>query len=371
MLSAVLLLLASSVAGQEDQLRLPSDPELRESFISRVQEKLSSTEPETSAWGAYQTGRYGLHQYIPQLLELVERENSQPPDRSPLVKKAALDALVLLEAPVSPELLSARMEPKYYPEILILASRRKKENAGTMLRLMDLCPKDSPDWWAAAAILSSERPATYAKRLLNGFQIQLTVKVSDSGTPRERGMRTGPGMVRARFSSENDGFPPWSGYYFSMSKHENLVSIQEEPIEVYYWRRETKRQPLPRAESFYSYDRRKIVFRCIKELLDKPIVGLSPQDSVAINCLEANCLEKFDAKLNNIRTAYRVLLEELIKQGLLDRDDASSLNPDIQVVVKDRRKNKRTSLSTFRASFRDHIVEHWAGLVNLVDLAAE
>jgi len=312
MLSAIALLLAVSLPVQEDQLRLPSDPELQERLITRVGEKLESTDPETSAWGAYQTGKYGLHQYIPQLLALVERENNRPPDSSPLAKKAALDALVLLEAPVSPKLLSARIEPEYYSETLILATRRKKENVGTLLRLMDLCPKDSPNWWAAAAILNPVKPASYAKRLLNGFQIELTVKVCDSDTPRERGMRTGPGMVRARFSSKNDGFPPWSGYYFSMSKHEYSVSIQKEPIEVYYRRRETERRPSPRAEPFFSYDRRRIVFRCIKELLDRPIVGLSPQDSVAINWLQDDCLEKFDAKINNLRTGYRALLDELI-----------------------------------------------------------
>ncbi len=340
--AVALILLCAIPFVDKEHPGLTTDPEQRQREIARVLDMIRSEDSVKAAWGAYHAGKYRLKQHIPALLELVDREHWRPSDASAIVKKAALDALIGLDAPVPAEMLMARLEEEYMPETLILLAKEK--SCDDLLHLMDLLPKDEQEWWVTAGLLTSMRPPGLARRLLWGIRFELVLCVHSPGArPRLGTAVTGPGMARSRSrDGDYDPYPPWPRYWITNTPGEGAIVLQERPVPIYYRRHESSHRPqMDRTidPMFRSYR----AFECLKALLTEPIESFPLYRTVGIEWVdEEDYLEKAKTGLDDVRSAFRGLLERLKEEGLLAA--AESVAPDIRVSVKDMRENTEIEL---------------------------
>lgn len=342
MLAMILALCLCIPLPQDDEFKpLPSDPELRHKMKVRILDKIRSEDQPKSAWGAYQAGKFGLKEYVPALLELVERENNRPPEASPLTKKAALDALVRLDADVPAELLTSRIAEEHYSETMILLARNKEENQEDLLCFMDRLPIHGKHWWVAAVYLTSVKPPGLAQRLLQGLQFELTIFVYEDLKPRRRGARLGPGMVRSRSKvSEYDPYPPWSRYSFTIASQK----FQDKRIVVEYMRHESPQRPqidCTADEMLTSYK----VRRCLEALLESSLTEYPLTQTAYIRWKEEqDYLEKSGTAIEKTKDTFRSMLCLMIAKELITKEEGFKMDPPIRVKVEDRRKKPSAEL---------------------------
>ncbi len=309
----------------------------------RIIEGILSRGSASSAWGAYYAGKFGLAECVPALFELVGRENKRAPGPVPVVKKAALDALIGLDAEVPVEFLSAGLHEDYLAETLILLARNADENQDALLGLMDHGPVDGQHWWAAAALLAPLEPPGLAQRLLPEIRFRLSVTVRDpnSAILIETFEYHGSGF----WSSTSNLFPPKPTYIFSAEPEKGATVLRAKPIAVYFQRTEGARGgksdckvgPLTRAEHS---------LRVIEAMIGTIPDGLSPDAkcAIAVDWVdEQDFQERVDSQCSLLRADYSWLVEILCKRNLLFDADGTP-KPEIEVKVHDRRKTKTPPL---------------------------
>jgi hypothetical protein len=344
MLAGAMLILLVVAQSGEGQSTLPTDPELRQTTISRVLEKLQSNDAVESAWGAYQAGDWNLKQHVPALLELVKRENQRPPDASPFTQKMALDALVRLGADVPSDLLLARLDKEYYSETLILLAKVGLKSRGTLLRFMDELPMDGQHWWATARILTAARAPGIARRVLNGVQFELTFFVRDSVEQVYRYGAYVSHNSRRNFRDYQKSLPPWPEYYFYPSLKDGRIVLRNDPVGVSYSRSEfsSRRPPEKKTPPIY---RSHLAIECLQAMLKRPMKELSKRKAVTIDWNdEEHFLRQARKGIEEIRSVHQDLLERLTYEGLLTDKEKVGLEPDIKIVVEDKRKVKDIAL---------------------------
>lgn len=295
----------------------------------------------SSAWNAYYAGKLGVDEAVPALLELIDRENQRDPGPVPPVKKAALDALIRLDADVPFELLRVGLHADYTAETLILLARDPEINMEALFDLMDFGPVNGQHWWAAAGILASIEPIGLAARLLPEVRLSLSVAVRDPGSEEFNHYIEGYGSG-GRWGSTGTIFPPRPTYVFSTEPEKGAVVLQAKPVVIYFQRTEGAKGgitaggtgPMTRTEFALSF---------ILAMIDGPKDDLLQESEHRreVDWIdEKDCRKKICAELDQLRSRFGRLVSTLREQGLLAPGACEDLKLEIKLRIQDVRENK-------------------------------
>jgi hypothetical protein len=342
--AALVWLAASHASGQEgggDESKggLPSFVRVGD-VGGEAARLLKSKENKERAWGAYLVGLHGLKEQGPLLVELL----SDPTLGSggweeSIVRQAALDSLIRLDAEVAAE----NLLPLYQSspaEVIILLARSPQQNQQSLLPLF---VEEMPTvrWLAVGNLLAETKARGFAARLLRDMKIEASVFVFDRDGPHDVGGNGGGGCGcggDSRFWP--DGFPPVSHYALTGAAARGVVVAAPGRHPIYYVRGAS-------PESCGGFDchveRDLIRLDYLADLLDTSTDDLKfdARPYREIVCHDARqCRRALATVRDEIERSYSALLGRLLKESLLDPAEASELKPDTTLDLKDFRDKK-------------------------------
>ncbi|HYY93776.1 MAG TPA: hypothetical protein VE713_04610 [Pyrinomonadaceae bacterium] len=339
---AMLLLFAAAQAfGQENGARASvqeaaADAKARSSFLrlGDVSEEsarlLKSQGNRERAWGAYLAGVNGLKGQSAALVELLADPSLGGGWEESLVRQAALDALIRLDA----EVPSEKLLPLYQSspeEVVILLARSPEQNRQALLPLF-VADAPSARWLAVGNLLAETRAPGLAARLLQELKIEASLYVYD----REGGHDySGGGCGCGRGVSREEDFPPVSYYQLTETPSRGATVIAPGRRVVYYTRR-----PFANCGGSSSYERDRLRVEYLAGLLNttEEDLKLDARPFREIVCREAReCRRAVAAVRDEIEGSHAALLRRLLEENLLDPSEASGLKPDITLDINDSR----------------------------------
>jgi hypothetical protein len=278
-----------------------------------IESLLESGHPSEQAWGAWYAGRLMMTDLVPALERAVEtRLNSSSGLDATL--DVAVDALIQLNAEPSPTLIM-RIHERSPEAALVLLSRRRSDADEALKEI--LAKASSEEWFAAANLLRERKAPGFAALVLRDLVFTAAV----NGWPGGSG---GVGCACGGIGL-NPGYPPWPTYRLSIYPRTALTVLAPGPRPVYYERRVASAGHTPGGDRCSSYGPRQEDRLALFEPWSKPM---------HINWL-VEPLQKdkpvTDADvrrtMRDIQDRYRVLLNDLVRAGLLTADEARSLVP--------------------------------------------
>jgi hypothetical protein len=298
------------------------------------------------AWGAFLAGAHGLKGQTSLVVELLEDVNVVAGGgEEALVRQAALDALIRLNAEVPAE----KLLPLYASspdEVVILLARAPKQNEQALLSLF---VEEIPDvrWAAVGNLLAESRPNGFAARLLSGLKVEANVYVYDGegdyGHSGGCGGGSGGGCSHFRMSDE---LPPVGYYTLGMDALRGAVVFAPGRHTVYYLRSLTQG---PCGDGFYGgyveRDERRVEY--LADMLETTTeeLGLEAHSFHEVVCKEAQqCRRALAEVRDKIVGGYAEALKRLLAAGLLDPAEAAELKPDITLQLNDSRGRRLFSL---------------------------
>lgn len=333
---------ASGQGSEEPKSATPSFVQLGDANAEAAR-LLKSYENRERAWGAYLIGLYGLKEQTPALVSILEDESlSGGGLEEAIVRQAALDALIRLDAEVSADVL-LRVYAYAPDEVLILLARSPRENQSALLKLFTE-ETSNVRWLAAGNLLAGTRAPGFAARLLAGLKIKASVYVFDTeGEHQMLGSgRNGGGGCGGGDMSHGGEFPP-VGYYDleDHAKRGAVVLAANGPLAVYYTRGLYHSHCNPSVDWWLERDSARVDY--LEELLPGADEMTSFRDSLwqEVVCKDApQCLKAFAGARDRVKRAYEVMLRRLLNDGLLDGADAAELKPNITLDINDQRERK-------------------------------
>ncbi|MDQ3917525.1 MAG: hypothetical protein M3348_03535 [Acidobacteriota bacterium] len=348
---ATLLLLAAAQAfGQESGARASAeeaadDAKATPSFLrlGDVSEEsarlLKSQGNRERAWGAYLAGANGLKGQSAALVELLADPGLGGGWEESLVRQAALDALIRLDA----EVPSEKLLPLYQSspdEVVILLARSPEQNRQALLPLF---VADAPGarWLAVGNLLAETRAPGFAARLLQELKIEASLYVYDREGGHDYSMGGGGGCGGCgRGVSREEDFPPISYYQLTETPSRGATVIAPGRHVVYYTRR-----PSANCGGSYTSDseRDRLRVEYLAGLLNttEEDLKLDARPLREIVCRDAReCRRAVAAVRDEIEQSHAALLRRLLEENLLDAPEASGLKPDITLDINDSREEK-------------------------------
>jgi hypothetical protein len=186
------------------------------------------------AWSARTAGHDRIDAAQP-MLEQIVAERIDTDAWSPPVDYA-LDALIQLEARLTPDLLARIVEQRPVEGLILLSVIDDGTVDGVLLDTLGR--ERGFEWFAAANLLAVRRPAGYAAQLLSGLRIRTRITVSDSGESSLEGGTAG-GIACGIFD-QRPGMPPWPSYHLTTYARAGVAVLATGPTPVYYERRVTR-----------------------------------------------------------------------------------------------------------------------------------
>ncbi|HEX8284665.1 MAG TPA: hypothetical protein VF588_14970 [Pyrinomonadaceae bacterium] len=348
---AALVLLAAGGAGAQtgEAPRAGAPSFTRPGDVSAEAARLlGSRAGSERAWGAYLAGAYGLKEHVPLVVALLEdaqgTEAAAEGWEESAVRRAALDALIRLDAEVPSEKLLPlyRLAPD---ETVILLARAPEPNARALLTLF---AEEMPDarWVAVANLLAEARPRGFAARLLAGLEMRATVFVYDREGERGYGGGGGRGCGGGDyFGPMPDGFPPAARYALTASQSRGAVVVARGRHTVFYVR--TGPGHGYAADGDCDVERDDYRLEYVADLLRTTVedLRLEAHSYEEVVCRDARQCRRALADLRDeTARAYAVVLERLVAAELLDPAETSELRPDLTLNLYDERERKASPL---------------------------
>ncbi|MDQ5839097.1 MAG: hypothetical protein M3379_20145 [Acidobacteriota bacterium] len=348
--TTLLLLAAAQAFGQENGARASvqeaaaADAKATPSFLrpGDVSEEsarlLKSQENRERAWGAYLAGANGLKEQSAALVELLSDSNLGGGWEESLVRQAALDALIRLDA----EVPSEKLLPLYQSspeEVVILLARSPEQNRQALLPLF-VADAPSVRWLAVGNLLAETRAPGFAARLLQELKIEASLYVYDREGGHDYSMGGGGGCGCGRGVSREEGFPPISYYQLTEAPSRGATVIAPGRHVVYY-----TRSPFANCGGSYISDseRDRLRVEYLAGLLNttEEDLKLDARPFREIVCRDAReCRRAVAAVRDEIEGSHAALLRRLLEENLLDASEASGLKPDITLDINDSRDER-------------------------------
>lgn len=183
------------------------------------------------AWRAWIAGRDGVDAAQPMLEQIVSARIDGEPWH-PLVDYG-LDALIQLRAGLPPDLLARILEARPVEGLILLSQVEDGTADGVLLSALDRAR--SHDWFAAANMVVTRRPAGAVAHLLSGLRIQAQITISTNGDVAS-GSFSG-GSIGCGVAEHHPGMPPWPSYRLTSDATSGDVVLALGPTPVYYQRR--------------------------------------------------------------------------------------------------------------------------------------
>lgn len=308
---------------------------------AEVSRLLKSQGNRERAWGAYLAGAHGLKEHAPLVVGLLEDPSVAAGGwEESLVRQAALDALIRLEADVPAE----QLLPLYTSspdEVVILLSRAPK---GGERELLALFAEEAPDerWAAVGNLLTEARALGFAARLLRELKVVASVYVYDSEGDRGYGGGSGGGFGGGCGAAQRpEGFPPVGYYTLSLSGVRGAVVFAPGRHTVYYLRTLSAGGCGGGYGRWLTRDERRVEYLADLLRATEAELGLDARPFREVICKDARqCRRALVALRDEIVRAHEQTLLRLLGEGLLGPAEASELSPDITFDLNDSRDRK-------------------------------
>ena len=193
----LLLLMSAHVFGQEAGAGAgaPASYGRLDGLRSEAAQLLESQGNRERAWGAYLAGRDGLRESEPALVATLSDPALAFGGEETLVRQAALDALIRLDAAVPAEVLRA-LPQNFSDEVIILLAKSPGENQAALLEIfawLDDSGNVGASWLGAANLLAGVQARGLASRLLGGLKVEANVTILDGDVSHGTGLGSAGG----------------------------------------------------------------------------------------------------------------------------------------------------------------------------------
>ena len=348
--ATLILLVAGTVFGQESQVEGDAAKSEVPSFVrpgdvqSEAARLVKSQANRERAWGAYLAGQHKLKELTPALVELIGDPSLGDGWEESIVRQAALDSLIRLNAKVPADALRS-LPANYSDEKIILMASEPGANASALLEMFDggePAGEAGPDarWLAVGNLLAETKPQGFAAALLRWLRVKAEITIVDTETNIGYGYGSGGGCGGAGGGGP-EGFPPVSFYHLSAKALRGAVVVAPGKYPVYYIRTEQIYGGCGYGGLNYIRDFHRIEYLAglLGTITDE--LNLDSRPSHTIACKDARqCRSEFVRVRREIEQAYAGVVSALVEKSLLDASDAALLPPHITFRLHDRRQHK-------------------------------
>jgi hypothetical protein len=352
---SIIIGLSVATFGQDDLSNAASTKTgalQNEQLKSEVDRLFNSMLSKDQAWALYLSGKYGMKEYVPLILDSLQRSSNNSQDEHLFICRVAFDSLIQLEA----EIPASELMPLYkkFPdEVMILLARAPKENQQALLAIAKQAnpAQENRHYWLAACNLLAEIEAKgLAAHLLSEVTINLAVHVTDQtggGMGEGLGSAIGCGLGGYRFP---EGFPPIALYSLIDEAKSGRVVVAPGVHTIYFQR--TVMEPgriggISTGSSHQSWHKNDYLLEYFAALLKTTVEGLQFTNK-ASRWLEWKNSAHYKQMVLIFRTemerGYNELKSRLIERDLLSASESESLAPKIAMKVYDSRGDKTIKL---------------------------
>src|SRR5215813_8352490 len=202
---------------------------------TRVGQLIQSASNKDRAWAAYLIGQYGLKEFAPALIGLLNPNSLEPDWETGYVYRAVLDSLIKLRVSVPSDRLAPLYE-RFPDETLIILARSPSENSETLLSIAEQ-PGREVSWVAACNLLAESKAPGFAAFLLKSVKIKVEIAVFERGNVGYGyGGGIGGSSVGCGVFQVPDGFPPTARYQLIQEPERDAVVVAPGAHPVFYAR---------------------------------------------------------------------------------------------------------------------------------------
>jgi hypothetical protein len=323
-----------------------------EQIKSEVNRLFSSMLEKDQAWAVYLSGKYGLQENVPIILDLLQRSAGNLQDKNVPICYLAFDSLIQLDATIPAKELMPLYQ-NFSDEVTILLAKAPKENQEALLtiaRQIDSQTKNREYWLAACNLLAETEAKGFAAHLFSEMTIKLSIHVIDSsGGVMGEGIGSSIGCGFGAYAVPED-FPPIGLYDLTEYAKRGQVVVAPGVHPVYYERRivePEKHAHIPAGRSYHGWQKNEYLLEYFAALLKTNVEGLrfTHQPSRWIEWKNSsNYKQEVSLIRSEITNSYNALKNRLIERELLSVAESESLTPKIAIRVFDSRGNKRIKL---------------------------
>jgi hypothetical protein len=295
--------------------------------------------PPSLAWLAFKAAESEDRSQVPVLEGVLASLVDDTRSDQQLALHAVLDALVRLDAKPPLHVLT-RVFNTHPVEAVLMLQRFGAERDQTVLSLLQ--GSKGYRWFALASLLQETRAHGFAAHLLRDLPIRLSVSVSDTGSRGELGgggLSAGCGDGAVGLAR---GFPPLASYRFTSPIERGAAPLTVGVSPTYYVRDLSQAGETPFAS---SCDVRGPTIRDrlaqVAAMLRTESVPLHEIELESVASKDADDLRRrVTAARRRVETTYTTLVESLREDGLLTREDAANLRPEIRIELHDLRPDR-------------------------------
>lgn len=318
---------------------------------------LRSQSPATVAWAAFQAGVLQAKQAVPALVATLEAMPAGSQHERDYLAAAVLDALVQIrpmpgEPPgieVSPTAVAPYLD-RWPIQTLVLLGRAGPERDPIVMDLFRSLPRKqgvaalSPGemWFALANLLVPRSPSGFAARLLQGLQWELVVTLSDDGNTLSLGGGSVSSGVADGIGQKPAGFPPHAQYRWGAAMAENVM-LSAGPRSIHYSRSVSTADQFPVSyPSLLSPNANDRLAYILAISRQSNRFDLKSSSALALAWSDPESFRgRIRAEQQRIADAYDRVLTQLITDGRLTAQEASTIPIRLTTTVHDAR-TKRT-----------------------------
>lgn len=353
LLCSVLLMSACVPVFAQDGEAEKVDPSMGAAAVARTYEMraeaarlLGSGANSERAWGAYLAGLYGVKGLTPSVVAVLTDASLGAGYEETLVRQAALDALIRLDAKVPAEVLRA-LAPDFFDETLILLASEPRQNSAALLETfagLDGEGRAGPRWLAVGNLLAETKAHGFAAQLLGGLKVEATVVVIEREGDGDIGFGGGGGCGGGDGYSLAGGFPPVGYYALTTDARRGAVVVAPGKRPVFYVRSNHFGDAYP---DFGEPDRDTVRVEYLAELLNtyEDDLKLDARAFHTVVCREVRqCRRELVKIRRGIEESYAALVARLAENGHLDGAADAPASPDITFNLYDLRRTKAEPL---------------------------
>jgi hypothetical protein len=315
---------------------------------TRVDQLIQSASTRDRAWAAHLIGEYGLKEFEPALIELLNPNQPAPEWENALVHHAVLDSLIRLGVSAPSDSLMPLYERFPYETLIVLA-RSPAENSDALLSIAEK-PGREVCWVAACNLLAETKAPGFAAFLLKSVKIKIEIAVSDGGT---RGYGTGGSYghgIGCGGSQVTNGFPPTARYQLIQKPERDAVVVAPGLHSVYYKRQEfepgvTNQRWMSDAD--HSVQRDRYCLEYLAALFGQNVSELGLRETY-YKSIAWSGTQRYKVEVISLRELvignFERLKKQSIEKDLLSEAEAEALRPNLIITAMDMRENKTPPL---------------------------
>jgi hypothetical protein len=312
-----------------------------------IQRLLDSNSPNDQAWGAYWAAQYGMSDFAPNLIRLVNPPQSRNQTESLFRDLAMFDNLIKLNVSVSSEHLLPLYD-RYPDQVLILFAKSPKENSEALL---EIARKEYGGIYQVTAcnLLEKAKAPGFAAYLLNRVFIHVNILVVRKGADALRIID--PAGIRAirRFDSVpfvSLDLPPIDNYRLTQAANETSLIVAPGIIPIYYKKQVCHPGPrFPEIGKDANDDaERQVSLSPIDYLVDMTKAAASihmPDRTYYSRAIQWESDRQFSDEISSFCTElhapYKSVLKRLLATGWLTESEAQKASINVQVEAEDVR----------------------------------